>query len=294
MLILENPPGLDDRSDSYSLSDCSRDSSDSIFEDLHPDSCTSVNTTFSDFATPLAAKVANISLPQIVHEPLQACGPVLSAVTAKVAPLPVRDPRAELSFILSKTEPETPKKEIEAEKADPEFELETFSAVAMPLAPQVPPKRRFKAREVRGNSAFLLLYALDTAARANGRLPALNTPEEMALLQRIPELRRFNKRYDLARILALSTKKIWDSVMLPPRSDPLPNPAIDGFGYCRVEGSGGLVVERGRHSSKNVPWAPRKRWLRPAGEWHGRQYTVRGWCPKRLLGSVNESLSKST
>lgn len=261
MLAVANPPSLD------SGSDFSDDSIDSIF-DSRRDSCSSVDTTFSD-------------IPAAKQPQCACCAPVLTTVTAQGKGLSVRDPRAELSYILGVSEPE--EKKAEEEKEEEPVELQTFSSSAPSYTPE-PSRSRFRTRESRANSTFLRLYAHDTAARAQGRLPMLNSPEELALLRRIPALRRFDKHHDLARILALSCKKLWDAVVLPPRADPLPKQTVDSFEYVKTEFTGGLTLEKGRNSSRVVPWAPQKRWVRPAGAWPlGGQYTVKGWTPARLV-----------
>lgn len=250
-------------------SDFSDDSFDSIFD--RRDLVSSIDTAFSDISAQCA------------------CQPVLTAATALAQKSPVRDPRAELLYILAaaedleKQEKERVKEEkVEEKEAVPEQELQTFSA-SRPQTPTESHKPKFRSRETRANSRFLRLYAHDTAARAHGRLPMLNSPEELALLRRIPTLRRFDKNHDLARISALSCKKLWDAVVLPPRADPLPKSTVDSYAYLRVEAKGGLVIERGRNGSKVVPWAPHRKWVPPAGQMGTGQYTVKGWVPSRLV-----------
>lgn len=268
----------------------SSDFSDSSVSDFGRSSISSVDTAFSEISA------------QCV------CLPVLTAATAQAQKavdlakkVQVRDPRAELSYILAAAEDQNQKQEQarnegsqnppDQSQNDPsvvDTELQTFSSNPCALPKQLH-KSRFRSRETRANSRFLRLYAHDTAARAQGRLPTVNSAEELALLRKIPALRRFDKQHDLARILALSCKKLWDAVVLPPRADPLPRACAEGHEYIRVEGSGGLAIERGKSGSKVRPWNPLGKWVPPVGRMGDGQYTVKGWVPKRLrLHQVSE------
>lgn len=268
----------------------SSDFSDSSVSDFGRSSISSVDTTFSEISA------------QCV------CLPVLTAATAQAQKavdlaqkVRVRDPRAELSYILAAAEDQkeqargsqeaddqsqgtgsqNPSDQSQNDTSVVDTELQTFSSSPSAVPKQLH-KSRFRSRETRANSRFLRLYAHDTAARTQGRLPMVNSAEELALLRKIPALRRFDKQHDLARILALSCKKLWDAVVLPPRSDPLPRACAEGHEYVRVEGNGGLAIERGRNGSKVRPWNPLGKWVPPVGQMGAGQYTVRGWVPRRL------------
>ncbi|GBL52237.1 hypothetical_protein [Candidozyma auris] len=239
------------------------------------------------------------------NPPLPGC-----AVTAQATASFLRDPRAELSYIIARDKDKEPeiegagtkieggrsKIDEEADEAkiaadETDVELVTFSSKGCKTPPdeEVPvgAMSRCRSREARANSAFLRLYAHDTSARYN-RVLGAGGATGASTRQWARSLRQFDKEHDLARISALSTRKLWDGVVLPPRSDPLPRRCANWREYVRTEDGarrGALVMERRAGASRVVPWAPHRRWLRPAGELvMGKrvvQYTVKGWAPER-------------
>lgn len=234
---------------------------------------------------------------------MAACAPVVCAVTAQATPSFLRDPRAELSYIIARDKDKEPETEGGGTKIDGEadeakiaadetdVELVTFSSNGCKTPPDEEPPvgamSRSRSREARANLAFLRLYAHDTSARYN-RVLGAGGASGASTRQWARSLRQFDKEHDLVRILALSTRKLWDGVVLPPRSDPLPRRCANWREYVRTEDGarrGALVMERRAGASRVVPWAPHRRWLRPAGELvMGKrvvQYTVKGWAPER-------------
>lgn len=241
---------------------------------------------------------------------MAACAPVVCAVTAQATASFLRDPRAELSYIIARDKDKEPeiegggtkiegggsKIDEEADEAkiaadETDVELVTFSSKGCKTPPDeevpVAAMSRCRSREARANLAFLRLYAHDTSARYN-RVLGAGGAAGASTRQWARSLRQFDKEHDLARILALSTRKLWDGVVLPPRSDPLPRRCANWREYVRTEDGarrGALVMERRAGASRVVPWAPHRRWLRPAGELvMGKrvvQYTVKGWAPER-------------
>uniref|UniRef100_A0A0L0NWL5 Uncharacterized protein n=1 Tax=Candidozyma auris TaxID=498019 RepID=A0A0L0NWL5_CANAR len=257
---------------------------------------------------------------------MAACAPVVCAVTAQATASFLRDPRAELSYIIARDKDKEPefegagtkieggetkidreageakidggrsKIDEEADEAkiaadETDVELVTFSSKGCKTPPDeevpVAAMSRCRSREARANLAFLRLYAHDTSARYN-RVLGAGGATGASTRQWARSLRQFDKEHDLARILALSTRKLWDGVVLPPRSDPLPRRCANWREYVRTEDGarrGALVMERRAGASRVVPWAPHRQWLRPAGELvMGKrvvQYTVKGWAPER-------------
>jgi len=181
---------------------------------------------------------------------------------------------------------------------DDERELVTFATISPNPASLELKYSKVRNRDFRINCDFLKCYALDFCARQNRKLPITTSPEEVEQLMQDPALRWFNSRYGLRTISNISREKLWDSVILPPRSDLHPQGAIDYSKYSYVGGdeplgSGPSVVSK---HSKYIPWATHRTSLRPAGvlatsKPHtsktpmggvtATQYTIKGWCNER-------------
>lgn len=158
----------------------------------------------------------------------------------------------------------------------PDQELVTFSLRAPAHAALA--RSRQRNRECRINSAFLRRYALDYAARSQRLLPG--TRADVAALVRRPALRRFDAAHGLLRVLTLARDKLWELVVLPPRTDAVPGRAVSYERYTYVGGAGGLVTSK---TGNYIPWAAHRPLMKPAGVLRtgGAQYTIKGWCNER-------------
>lgn len=177
-------------------------------------------------------------------------------------------------------------------------ELDTF-ATRMPQPASMEVRySKVRNRDYRINCDFLKYYALDLRARENRMLPSTALPDEVEQLVQDPALRSFDNRYGLTTISNISREKLWDSVILPPRSDAHPVGTIDYSTYAYVGEDGRLcggssVVSK---NGKYIPWATHRTSLRPAGVLASSkplasnsptgcvtptQYTIKGWCNKR-------------
>lgn len=150
-------------------------------------------------------------------------------------------------------------------------------------------------REYRINCDFLKRYALDYSARVNFILPS--SSDDIAIMVHKGNLNRFDTEYGLARILDLSREKLWNLVVLQPRSDAFPTVSIDTkkfvFDGDSEHRNRSIVVEKGNY----IPWATHKSGLKPAGVLRGvkplsspcsptlgktaAQYTIKGWSNER-------------
>lgn len=157
-------------------------------------------------------------------------------------------------------------------------------------------RRSFKNRDQRINSQFLRLYAMDYSARTvSHTLPNSSDVQELNyMITHRPHLKQFNYKHDLFRISSLSRDKLWRSVILDPRSDPSPSPAINGDSYINTYSTNSIVRQKGGH----VPWTG-SRSIKPIGILEGgkilengmapnsgvtrTQYVVVGWCSEKWL-----------
>lgn len=175
-------------------------------------------------------------------------------------------------------------------------ELETFAASDMETTQTNPSRAKARNREFRMNCNFLKRYALDCSARINKVLPT--DPEDVELLVCHPLLRLFDAKHGLNRISEMSRDKLWDSVVLPPRTDSCPRTTINPDTYICLNNESrktSIVSKIGR----NVPWAAHRNFMKPAGRLvtsaclgNGSsptlgktysQYTVKGWQNERWV-----------
>lgn len=154
---------------------------------------------------------------------------------------------------------------------------------------------RARNREFRINCDFLKRYAIDYSARVNFLLPL--APEDVDIMVHKGNLNRFDAQYGLTRISELSKEKLWNSVVLQPRSDAFPGLAIDSerfvFDADPERRNRAVAVKNGGV----IPWATHQSRLRPAGALRGTrslgstcsptlgktvtQYTIKGWRNER-------------
>lgn len=181
-------------------------------------------------------------------------------------------------------------------------ELDTYHC-HVPSVSEVDTKcYKTKNRDYRINCNFLKWYALDYAARQNKSLP--NSPEDIEQMLRNPSIAQFDEKFGLARISNASREKLWDAVILPPRSDSRPCASIDFASYTYV-GQNGFGADAGTSvatkTGNYIPWATHRSSLKPAGKLsHIRplashnsptssatltQYTIQGWCNERWISS---------
>lgn len=204
-------------------------------------------------------------------------------------------------------------------------ELTTFTepqAQDLALPPNyIPNKKSFKNRDQRVNSFFLRLYAIDYNARIHSHtLPNsysssttgrfLEDAELSRLIAAKPHLKAFHYNYSLFQVSNTSRDKLWNNVILPPRSDESPSVSIDPTHYIFIgeESDFPSSMERKlsysliRKSGNYLPWDNNHNpitSLKPAGVLHNSvskanglapssgvtktQFTVRGWCNPRWL-----------
>lgn len=136
-----------------------------------------------------------------------------------------------------------------------------------------------KCREVRVNSDFLRRYALDCSARLHAVLPLSDDMDEVAMLTRKPELKRFDARYGLARVSALSKEKLWHSVVLEPRTDARPLKCI----VAQDGNANAAAPLRMLQLPAGVLWSARH--MHHSSDWCTistfTQYTRKGWSSER-------------
>ncbi|KAK6459272.1 uncharacterized protein RJT20DRAFT_124477 [Scheffersomyces xylosifermentans] len=219
---------------------------------------------------------------------------------------------ATLDDVWEEEEPE------DEEDSDRHQELCTFDSGSSEIVDEdgfkTPSCKSFKNRDHRINSSFLRLYAFDYNARMNSKtLPNTtnvtgnaNHPELYKLISEKPQLLDFHNRYNVSRISNLSRDKLWNSVILPPRSDDSPSLSIDCNDYIYLgESDEDIHYSLIRKSGNYLPWdsasASLRPTLRPAGILnHGKtkvngmapnsgftksQFTVKGWCNPRWVDS---------
>lgn len=183
----------------------------------------------------------------------------------------------------------------------PGQELVTFSSRAPDPVVVAVTRAKARNREFRINSEFLRRYALDYAARQSHVLPLLGSPEEHDLLMQLPAVRLFHAKHDVHRVGAMSRDKLWESVILPPRSDLHPLRSIDYSSYrhdrpaCHHRRM--CVCTVATKHTKYIPWATHRMSMKPAGILGSvrpmesktsptaratpAQYTIRGWSNAR-------------
>lgn len=196
-------------------------------------------------------------------------------------------------------------------------ELTTFkdsSTEEVPPLIKPPSYKCFKNREQRINSSFLRLYAYDYNARITGYLPNSCGQEEVkTLIKERPCLKEFDRRYNFHKVSDLSRDKLWNSIILPPRTDPSPGSSIDLSDYIYVGYEDSLSHSIRKHSTiitaygNYLPWSNNKHSLKPAGilqksKTHENgvtpssgitrtQFTSKNWCNPRWMDcSQEESL----
>lgn len=177
-----------------------------------------------------------------------------------------------------------------------EEELQTFFETPLDAFEAAFSTTRARNREFRINSEFLRRYALDNTARVNGVLP-FDIDDVRFMLQRKP-LRDFDRKHGIMKYSELSRDKLWNSVILPPRSDPCPKCVIDcdQYSMCHDNHSSCSIITK---HSQYIPWAAQYSSIRPAGELRTSksikskvspnlgsskpQYTVKGWQSDRWV-----------
>lgn len=153
------------------------------------------------------------------------------------------------------------------------------------------PTRSFRNRDERINCDFLRLYALDYHCRSNNYLPHSNNSS-------IPQSQqRFHDKYNLYKLSNDSKDKLWNSIVLKPRSDPFPSQHISHENYIHSAEeiqSSSLIMKNGHH----LPWSKNCKSLKPTGIIPNKylvnglnpnsgvtncQYTIKGWCNERWM-----------
>ncbi|GEQ70290.1 hypothetical protein JCM33374_g3966 [Metschnikowia sp. JCM 33374] len=189
---------------------------------------------------------------------------------------------------------QVPSKDSASSEVHKSKELETFKKNQAEAQVVVFNKSKARNREYRVNSEFLKRYAMDCSARLNGVLPG--SPQDVAVIICRPSLRKFNSEYGLNKISEMSRDKLWNSVILPPRSDCCPRNVIDSDNYvlCQEETEKSSIISK---YSSQLPWATHQNSMKPAGRLRTSaclksktsstlgpsfpQYTVRGWQNER-------------
>ncbi|EGW31573.1 uncharacterized protein SPAPADRAFT_62189 [Spathaspora passalidarum NRRL Y-27907] len=134
-----------------------------------------------------------------------------------------------------------------------------------------------------------------------------NQEELIKLVQSNPSLRQFHYQYNIYRVSCMSRDKLWNSVILPPRSDESPTWEIDPAEYVfrGKEDDDDLNYSIIRKEGKYLPWdSIMKPSIKPAGVLpKGRcifngmapnsgvtktQFTVKGWCNSRWVDCSQE------
>lgn len=165
---------------------------------------------------------------------------------------------------------------------------------------------KYKTRELRTNSRFLILYAFDMNARCNSMtLPNSPTQDELyKIIKHHPNIKKFHYKHNIRRISNMSREKLWNNVILPPRQDDSPELFIKSDPYIiyndhneldnGLDGHYSIVRKLGKY----MPWALKPS-IKPAGvlpnsKWvfNGQapnsgitktQFTVKGWCNPRWV-----------
>lgn len=160
---------------------------------------------------------------------------------------------------------------------------------------ELPRGNKYRGRDSRMNSSFLRLYAIDYGARWSHILPNSYTSRELTyVINRTHASKKFHRRYNIISISNMSRDKLWDKVILPPRSDCAPRVCIDYSTYVYV----------GESNSKREPPVRSNSDAKAAGVLNSSrcfyndqspqagntklQYTIKGWCNSRWLDCSKE------
>ncbi|KAG7807659.1 hypothetical protein KL921_003954 [Ogataea angusta] len=181
--------------------------------------------------------------------------------------------------------------------------LQTFSIESRLMKTQksYTPAAPTRAREPRINSNFLRVYALDYCCKNAGHLQ-LSDYEIDLYYQEYYEsgMESFDEYldeagYEMSPVLrqqlklgVLAREKLWNSVILPPRNDPICHVREK---YVSCDKRANALV---RTSGKFVPWlnlqdfdSNNKKCVRPNGHTANlTQFTVKGWCNERWLAKT--------
>lgn len=167
---------------------------------------------------------------------------------------------------------------------------------------RLPQFHNFKNRDERINSQFLRLYAQDYNARSTNLLPNTYTNDEFIQLYNKSEgVRNFHQNFNFYKISNMSKDKLWNSVILIPRNDPIPNGTIEYQNYIFI-GDDNKFAKNSltRLNGDYLPWSNRSSIsYKPAGELPGMkpringlapssgttkaQFTIKGWCNRRWV-----------
>ncbi|ODV67270.1 hypothetical protein HYPBUDRAFT_153127 [Hyphopichia burtonii NRRL Y-1933] len=167
---------------------------------------------------------------------------------------------------------------------------------------RLPQFHNFKNRDERINSQFLRLYAQDFNARSTNLLPNTYTNDEFIQLYNKSEgVRNFHQNFNFYKISNMSKDKLWNSVILIPRNDPIPNGTIEYQNYIFI-GDDNKFAKNSltRLNGDYLPWSNRSSIsYKPAGELPGMkpringlapssgttkaQFTIKGWCNRRWV-----------
>lgn len=165
---------------------------------------------------------------------------------------------------------------------------------------------KYKTRELRTNSRFLILYAFDMNARCNSMtLPNSPTQDELyKIIKRHPNIKKFHYKHNIHRISNMSREKLWNNVILPPRQDDSPelfiksDPYIIYNDYNELDNGFDGHYSIVRKLGKYMPWAlkpsikpagvlPNSKWIfngqAPNSGITKTQFTVKGWCNPRWV-----------
>lgn len=189
-----------------------------------------------------------------------------------------------------------------------QHEMTTFKETATLEEPFILRKsfRSFKNRELRVNSEFLRKYAFDYNSRLEGLLPCVHTSEEITqILISRPSLKKFHLDYNLYKISGISKEKLWQNIILPPRSDNSPKNAINYEGYIFLGGEKGNFSSLITSNGDYLPWGFGALSIKPAGILSkgksfynssspssgvtNTQYTIKGWCNSRWMDVSKET-----
>ncbi|EGV62080.1 hypothetical protein PSN45_000795 [Yamadazyma tenuis] len=183
-------------------------------------------------------------------------------------------------------------------EALPSVELQTFkTTTATPtdsLWPGCRSSNNFRNRDDRINSSFLKLYAIDFQCRSTGLLPHSNHDPIR------PDQTQFHAQHNMHKLSARSRDKLWQSIILAPRSDTTPTPSIDHGNYVFVGGQKSSGNSLTMKHGDILPWShDNKPSLKPTGILktckplvNGTnpnsgvshcQYTIKGWSNTRWL-----------
>ena len=179
------------------------------------------------------------------------------------------------------------------ERADEDSHLQgpatqCASGNSMHLSLELPCGNEYRGRDSRMNSSFLRLYAIDYEARCRSILPSSYSSRELSyVINKSRASKEFHRRYNIISVSNLSREKLWDNVVLPPRTDNCPRAYIDSSNYVCVDDTKKNVVEERRHYTEPAGVLSNSRCFyndqSPQGGNTKLQYTVKGWCNTRWL-----------